>query len=119
VEEVSKTQQRALTAVGAVLGLVLGFLVFQKVIGNRMIEAPRFVLAVFLGGIVGMAVYTLIKDGIPFVLKRQKSTDAPVATTPPPPAPRPAPRVAKRAAPSEDAPARPLRAERPLKPRER
>nr|MBA3653934.1 hypothetical protein [Actinomycetota bacterium] len=57
------TRNPALTVAGAVLGVLLGVLTFQKIIGNRMIEASKFVLAVFIGGAVAMIVYTLVKDG--------------------------------------------------------
>jgi hypothetical protein len=106
VDDVSKAQQRAFTAVGAILGLVAAYFVFDGVIGDRMIEAPRFVLAVLTGGGVGMIVYTLIKDGGLFLLKRQRS---PKAAAPAPTAPDPEPEI------EVDAPQRPLRAERPLR----
>lgn len=112
---VSKGQQRVLTAVGAIVGLVVAYFVFNSVIGNRMIEAPRFVLAVLLGGGVGMILYTLIKDGGILVLKKQKSSGAPkAAAAPAAPPPEPAP------APAREARKEPLRArERPLRPRGR
>ena len=129
MEGVSKAQQRVFTVVGAVLGLVVGFVVFQKVIGNKMIEAGTFVLAVFIGGAVGIIIYTLIKDGIPLLLKRRSGEREPRAPKPPRQprqrkAPEPAPAAAEpvkerrkeplRAAGRE----RPLRTERPLKPRD-
>ncbi len=109
MDGVSKAQQRALTAAGAILGLVAAYFVFDGVIGDRMIEAPRFVLAVLTAGGVGMIVYTLIKDGGVFLLKRQKAPKvaAPASVAPPTPT-APEPEV--------EAPQRPLRAERPLRP---
>ena len=124
----TKTQQRILTTAGIVLGVLVGFVVFQRVIGNRMIEAPKFVLAVFIGGAIAMIIYTGIKDGVALLLKRRAEQGVGKATAPPPPAPRPerpaqprpaqpAARTAKRTTTSS-APARPVRAERPLKPRD-
>jgi hypothetical protein len=104
VDGVNKTQQRVLTAVGAVLGLLVAYFVFNAVIGNRMIEAPRFVFAVLLGGAVGMIFYTLIKDGGVLLLKRQQATKDGA----PPAAP-----VVPEAEP--EAPQRPIRAERPVR----
>jgi hypothetical protein len=98
VDGVTKTEQRVLTVIGAIVGALVGFVVFQKVIGNRMIEAPKFVLAVFLGGVVGMVLYTLIKDGGIALLKRRSAPGTPKA----PPAPAP---VAEVAAPTVPAPA--------------
>jgi hypothetical protein len=118
VDGVSKGQQRALTAVGAIVGLIVGYFVFNGVIGNRMIEAPRFVLAVLLGGGVGMILYTLIKDGGTLVLKRQQASKT--AAPPPPPTPPAAPVDEPPPAPARQARKEPLRArERPLKPRSR
>jgi hypothetical protein len=71
MDRITRLQRRVLTPVGALVGLVVGFVVFQTVIGNRMIEAPRFVLAVFVGGGVGLILYTLIHDGVAILLRKQ------------------------------------------------
>jgi hypothetical protein len=77
MDRITRLQRRVLTPVGALVGLVVGFVVFQTVIGNRMIEAPRFVLAVFVGGGVGLILYTLIHDGVAILLRKQSGdTDA-------------------------------------------
>jgi len=122
MDGVSKGQQRVLTAVGAIVGLVVAYFVFNAVIGNRMIEAPRFVLAVLLGGGVGMIIYTVIKDGGTLVLKKQKGGGGPEAAPPPAasaPA-SPAPPLMDDEPPARVPRKEPLRArERPLRPRGR
>ena len=124
----SKTQQRVLTAVGVVLGLLVGFVIFRRVIADKegVLEIGDFLLGVFIGGAVGMIIYTLIKDGIPRLLNR-RGASAPKAAAPQP-VEQPAPRVQTTAAQSSTAPRRkeplraagrerPLRTDRPQKPR--
>lgn len=126
----SKTQQRVLTAVGVVLGLVVGFVVFRRVIADKegVLEIGDFLLGVFIGGGIGMIIYTLIKDGVPRLLRarRDKEPRAPkperqprqVRVAAPEPA-APEPEKARRKEPLRAAGReRPLRIERPLKPRD-
>jgi hypothetical protein len=134
VEGESKTQQRVLTTVGVVLGVVVGFVVFRRMIADKegVLEIGDFLIGVFAGGAVGIVIYLLIKDGIRLLLKgrgprepraprQPRAARAPGGATPqasaPPPTPTPAaPRRKEplRAAGRE----RPLRTERPLKPRD-
>jgi hypothetical protein len=131
VDGVTKRAQRLLTVLGWIFGLAVGFFVFQKVIGNKMIEAPKFVLAVFIGGFVGMIVYTFVKDGGAIVLKRAANANkprrgaesAPVAAEPradAAPATKPKRTEPLRAAPRAEKRKEPLRApprQRPIKKR--
>ena len=118
MDGVTKGQQRALTAAGAIVGIVVGLIVWNRVIGDEMIEVGRFVLAVFVGGAVAFLLYVLIKDGGSAILRKQGAakTDTPAA---PPTVPAPA-SVAEDEDDDEDedeAPQRPLRArQRPLRP---
>jgi hypothetical protein len=130
VEGVSKAQQRVFTAVGVIVGLVVGFIVFQRAIADKegVLEAGDFVIGVLIGGFVGIVLYMLIKDGIPRLLnrrggesekrakpKRQPAAPAaPVAKTPTAATAAPKRKEPLRAAGRE----RPLRTERPLKPRD-
>jgi hypothetical protein len=113
---VSKTQERILTVVGAIFGLAVGAAVTQKVIGPRMVEAPKFLLAVFVGGAVGFFIYTLIKDGGTLLLRKQAqgrpAGAAPQAAAAPPP-PAAEPPTEEWAPPQPDAP---TQRERPLRP---
>lgn len=114
----SKTQRQVLTAIGVIVGLVVGVFVFQKVVGNEMIEAGDFVKAVFAGGLVGIALYVLIKDGVPYLLNRRAGV-RPVKAAPAPPPAAAQPAAARRKEPLRAAGReRPLRTERPLKPRD-
>jgi hypothetical protein len=70
-----------------------------------MIEAPRFLLAVFVGGLGGMTLFWLIRDGGSAVIGKQAQAKA--AAPAPPPVAEPEP---------EPEPAAPARAERPLRP---
>ena len=83
---VSKGQRIVLTVVGGLVGLAVFLFAADAVIGDGMIEAPRFLTAVFVGGLAGMALFWLIRDGGSALLGRQGQ---PKATTPdsPPPAP--------------------------------
>ena len=113
MNQISKAQERILTVVGAIFGLAVGAAVTQKVIGPRMVEAPKFLLAVFVGGAVGFFIYTLIKDGGTLILRKQgqgRSTAAPVSQAAPPP---PEPPTQEWAPPQPDAP---TQRERPLRP---
>ena len=131
MDEQNKTQQRVLTAVGVVVGVLVGIFVFRKVVASKegLLEIGDFLKGVFAGGIVGIALYLLIKDGVARLLKLRgegepRAPRAPRAPRPPrsapepPPAPKPAAPIAKerrkeplRAAGRD----RPLRTERPLK----
>jgi hypothetical protein len=76
MEGVTKRGERVMTDAGAIVGLLVGYFVFQKVIGGRMIEIGRFTLAVFAGGLAGMAVYVLVKDGVALLLRRAAASSA-------------------------------------------
>jgi hypothetical protein len=88
MEGVTKRGERVMTVVGVIAGLLVGYFVFQKVIGGRMIEIGRFTLAVFTGGLAGMAVYVAVKDGVALLLKRAAaSSEARARTSAPATAP--------------------------------
>jgi hypothetical protein len=131
VEGVSKAQQRVFTVVGVIVGLVAGFIALRRAIADKegVLEAGDFVLGVFIGGAVGIVLYTLIKDGIPWLLKRRGGAGRGERTKPKRDAAAPARTVATTAPTAATAPKRkeplraagrerPLRTERPLKPRD-
>jgi hypothetical protein len=80
VNGVTKRGERVMTVAGVIVGLVVGVFIFQKVIGNRMVEAGRFTMAVFIGGLAGMGVYVLVKDGIGALLRRAAGPSKPATT---------------------------------------
>ena len=91
-----------MTAVGSVVGLVVGIFLLLRITSHRTVSAGFFTLAVFIAGTAGMIIYVGVKDGIGALLKRASAKTPteterePVAVAPVPepeveaePAPKP------------------------------
>lgn len=114
-----------LTPAGALVGVVVGFAVFRRMIRDRegILQAGEFVIAVMVGGIAAMIIYTVIRDGGAALLRRLVTSDAATEATPTPPADAPEPEAEARTArkaplKAKKAPLKAAARERPLRPRD-